>query len=359
MNPTLAASLVALAGVLIGFVGRDITMALILAKQKRFEALQDRSREAARTRLGHVRSYADPLYEAARSLCFRLNEIVELRNPGYLLASAPRTVFIDYKRLSTSYRLAALLGWVRAFRRERSYLDPEDCSDDQETQTAIRKVEAALADGQHVESRRLDELLRLWRVKPDGVPDERTSTRLSTRIEEQRHRAFGDKQSRNPEELNKEAQSQLVNACAELVRQELSVEVPQQLVSATAEEAILYLRIREAYVYRDWQAAIGDFMIIPVDHGPRRFDIRGFGSFEDAYLAAVSEAPAGPQRRWFDRLDALFHDLDMSHDGIFDARREQVKNLQAGLKELETVLREKMGELSSPRAIDAHSPPAI
>jgi hypothetical protein len=110
-----------------------------------------------------VRTYADPLYEAARSLSFRLDEIVQVRNPGYLLSSTPATAFIDYKRLSTSYRLAALLGWIRAFRRERSYLDAQGHAEGEETQVAISRIEAALADGQHVEDARLRDLLALRR----------------------------------------------------------------------------------------------------------------------------------------------------------------------------------------------------
>jgi hypothetical protein len=163
MNPQVVGALLSLAGVLVGLLVRDIVMARLLARQKREQEIQDRSQAAASARLNDVRTYADPLYEAARSLSFRLDEIVQVRNPGYLLSSTPATAFIDYKRLSTSYRLAALLGWIRAFRRERSYLDAQGHAEGEETQVAISRIEAALADGQHVEDARLRDLLALRR----------------------------------------------------------------------------------------------------------------------------------------------------------------------------------------------------
>ncbi|MGC1586005.1 MAG: hypothetical protein WA791_09905, partial [Rhodomicrobium sp.] len=99
--------------------------------------------------------------------------------------------------------------------------------------------------------------------------------------------------------------------------------------------------IKEAYIYRDWQAAIGDLMITGVTAGPRRFDVIGYGVFETRYLDSQSIEPGVGDRRWFDRLESLFHDLDMSKTGLFDARRQQVENPRQACSELEKQLTEK------------------
>lgn len=57
-----------------------------------------------------------------------------------------------------------MLGWIVAIRCERSYLDPQQAAASSEMQS-IAELEAALADGAHVELQRLDELLDLWRVR--------------------------------------------------------------------------------------------------------------------------------------------------------------------------------------------------
>lgn len=345
MNPQIVGALLSLGGVLVGLFVRDIVMARHLARQKREHERQDRAREAADARLSDVRKYADPLYEAARSLGFRLDEIIEARNPGYLLADAPPTTFITYTRLSTSYRLAALLGWIRAFRRERSYLDAAADPEEEQTQAAITKIEAALADGQHVENDRLDDLMALWKVDAGRLADP-LRIRLATDIEAERHRYFGDKTNWTADALDPRQRWALVNACADVLRNGLSAKIPELLVRTKSEEALLCLNIREAYIYRDWQAAVGDFMVVETAHGPRRFDVRGFGSFEDAYLSAqLGENQL--QKRWFDRIEALFYGLDMRTEGVFDARREQIRKLYRGLKELEEVLRAKVEQLGT------------
>lgn len=342
METPIVTALIAFGGVITGLFGRDIVMALYFARKKREETIAEQARQEARTRLDSVTSYSDPLYEAGRALWFRLDEIIESRNPGYLLAETPSTTFSDYKRLSTAYRLAALLGWIRAFRRDRSYLDPAARGEEAPIAAAILAVETALADGQSVEDQRLSALLKLWSVPADRVsPADRV--RLATAIEAARHRKMGDKKAWGG---GSAIDHELVKECAQLVQSATSADLPDATVRGRAEEAMFYLQIREAYIYRDWQAAIGDFMIVEAEKGPRRFDVRGYGSFEDLYLEAHSPGCVAARRRWFDRLDALFYDLDMSKTGVFDARREQIRRLAAGLKQLEAVLAAKRARLT-------------
>ena len=45
------------------------------------------------------------------------------------------------------------------------------------------------------------------------------------------------------------------------------IDVPEQLIDATAEQLLAVMGIKEAYIYRDWQSAIGDMMISQVPQG--------------------------------------------------------------------------------------------
>ena len=66
--------------------------------------------------------YAQPLAADAVNLLWRLDEILFKGRAQYLHEDAPPTAFNVYKRISTCYRVAAVLGWVRAIELEQSYL---------------------------------------------------------------------------------------------------------------------------------------------------------------------------------------------------------------------------------------------
>jgi hypothetical protein len=167
----ITSALIGFGGTVAALVVKDVAMAWIQVRRKRNEEIADREAEAADERLDTVRIYAHPLLEATRSLRIKLDETTDKGSRRYYLASTPATDFVQYKRISTLYRLAALLGWIRAFRRERSYLDPDNAGTDAPT-VAIKEIESALADGQDVERQRLRELFGLWRIPENPPPSE-------------------------------------------------------------------------------------------------------------------------------------------------------------------------------------------
>jgi hypothetical protein len=333
METQLVVALVGFVGVVIGLLGRDVFMALFLARQRRIEELQDRSEERVIVNRDLVRIYSDPLLEAVKSLRFRLDEIIEAGRAQYLLAAAARTTFNEYKRLSTIYRLAAILGWIRAFRRERSYLDPREAGRGQDEQP-ILGIERALADGQHVEQQRLDELLHTWRL-PNFSSDQAVRLRATIALDGLLQEFLKMKGTLSAVDLSKKDKIELAKRCAEMLTATLKVDVPEPLVVACADQVSALLNIREAYIYRDWQTALGDLMIVSVEGAPRRFDVIGYGEFETRYLNAHSLEDETSERRWFDRLETLFHDLDISKEGLFDARRAQIRNLREACLALE------------------------
>lgn len=322
LSPPVVASLLTLAGVIVGLVARDIVMAIYLARKKRADELADRKEEAGKVHQDLVRLYSDPLKDAVTSLKYRLQEIVEKKQGRYLLADAPNIPFLEYKRISTVYRIAAVLGWIRAIRRERSYLDPQQASASVEMQ-AIGEFEAALADGTHVELQRMDELSALWRI---NSIDPQLKNHVASLIDGERAAHLATKGALTPRDLSDADQLDLAERCAEILRRQAGVEIPSDLVAATAKQTAITFGIKEAYIYRDWQAAIGDLMLQDDKNGARHFSVLGFGTFEDIILKGRKNKQSSAAR-WFDRLERLIHDLDMTQEGMFDARRDQLRKL--------------------------------
>jgi hypothetical protein len=347
LSPEIITSLIALAGVLVGLVARDVVMATYLARKKRADDLADQEVANIRAHSDLVRIYSDPLLEAVKSLKFRLYEIIELKQGFYLHLDTSRIPFLRYKRISTLYRIASLLGWIRAIRRERSYLDPEQALASVEM-SSILALEAALADGAHVELQRFDELARLWCVSgvSDGVKSE-----IANLIDNARAKYLSSKNVLSAYMLSDDDRSELAEICADIVCQRGSVQISTEIVSKTARQASIVFGIKEAYIYRYWQAAIGD-MVIEADKsgGARHFTVIGFGAFEDMFLEAEQEGRRPSYARWFDRLEALVRDLDMTHESVFDARREQLRKIYKSCEELEGALAKRsVGRSSPPR----------
>lgn len=320
--PNVAAALINFVGVLLALGVRE-GIALIVRRRQRARDLvieQDSRRETARR-------YADPLRQAAESLASRLDEVIA--RARYFAADAPSTQFFQYKRVSTIYRVAVLLGWIRAFRREQSYLDPQMT----QTPDAIRAIESALADGQIVERQRLGALVALWACPQDSSTPEFEA--LAAAVDEVRHRCLDGATVSSASELNDDDQHNLVSRCAQLVRDRMNVEIPKITVAETINTAVDVLATTEAYIYRDWQAAVGDLMIREVSNAARRFDVLGYGEFEELYQDVGNRHA----QLWIGRLKSLFLSIDFTAADVFDARQEQLRNLQRECETLSEHLR--------------------
>jgi hypothetical protein len=307
MDEKLLNAVIGLAGIVVGLFVRDVVMALILARKKRVQEIDDRREARARSNREVVRQYADPLLQAVRHLRTRLDEIIAGGQANYLLANSPKNVFVEYKRISTFYRFAALLGWIRAFRRERSYLDPEQTED--KTDKFIDTIASALADGQHVEGLRVDELATLWRIPTDNLSKQAIRSAVGSQVDGIIQTYVDDRSTLSATDLQLTKKQELVQKCADAMRVGCKVDIPNALVDATVVQASTILGIRESYIYRDWQSAIGDMMIVEISGGVRRFEVLGFAAFEDKYYQSRSATSEQYERRWFDRIEILFHDL--------------------------------------------------
>jgi hypothetical protein len=81
-------------------------------------------------------------------LFWRLREAFGARGGGfYLKGQVHLTRYEHYKALSTLYRMASLLGWIRALRRELLFLPRTDPEGAEKLEAALRRFTSALAEG--------------------------------------------------------------------------------------------------------------------------------------------------------------------------------------------------------------------
>jgi hypothetical protein len=340
MDATTKTALIGLGGVVLGLVVRDVVVQLYVFRKKRKDDIENLYHNELIKNRDVARLYADPLLQSCKGLNFRFKEMLDQEGRAeFLLPQTPQSTFVVYKRISTLYRLAALLGWIKAYRTERSYLDPADAVGPSELETAVGALEAALADGPHVETQRLKELLRLW-VPSHPAIDNKLERDLAVAVDNLLRSTLTREEKTSALELSEEAKQKLCVEAARIISKRLKVDVPQGQLTAELDRAVVFFGIKEAWVYRDWQQAIGDLVLTSVSGSSRRFDVMGYLQFESMFLSADEAHEA--QRRWIQRLDALFVGLEPHKKDVVDARRDQLRRVHEESKNLQRVLEQKV-----------------
>ena len=310
-------ALIAAAGALLGVILKDLIFKLWEERRSQKIAL-----EAVFTR------YAHPLATAATNLMWRLNEAFNRSGRGRFLRlngiPIPRnrySTFGTYKKISTLYRLAVLLGWIRACRREFSYLRLANDAASRPISDAIAAIEIALADGPQVEIERLQQLCELWRV-PRST-DQQIESALAVELESTIGDYLEASGAADLNELDGVARDQLCVRAAQAICEGLSVNcVSPPVLTQTSAQAFEIIAVREAWLYRDWQSAIGDLMVREVANRERRFDVIGFSEFEAMCISGTEQ-----EKNWLSRLSAIFDEIDLSVQHRYDHRPKQLKAL--------------------------------
>ena len=281
-----------------------------------------RRREAERET---YRRYAEPLTEAASALFWRLREIFEVPGGGYYLErGGGETPFESYKATSTRFRIAALLGWIAALKRELLLSDATTDPSVEALRSVVAGVEASLADGGHVELDRADVVLEALGLTRAGDAEmARLGRQINSTLKRSLHwagaSAIGD--------LDPSAGAALVATVKELVRVSCHA---QSAVPASSDDALLAaLDVREAWIYRDWQEAIGEAMLEPAVGNARSFDVKGYRGF-----VRMTETPEPFDGPWFGRLNELTSDLDIAADIRLDARIRQLRGVLVAVARL-------------------------
>jgi hypothetical protein len=268
------------------------------------------------------RNYSDPLLSSAVSLFWRLREtLTDTGRGAYLKESGDDSHFDKYKFESTLFRLAVLIGWVRAYRREMTFFSLSVGEEIAPLNTALLSLEGALADGAHVETQRVRSASNLWNIP---LPkEEKELSRIAVKVE-QIIKSVGPTSGAGQDlliNLDEESQTELCQSIANYLCDQAAIDhLSPEIVSETRARAVRSLSIREAWLYRDFQSGIGDTMTREISGAARRFDVIGFKEFEALLYSDEDET-----KRWIARLVRVFDRLDISGADRFDARVQMLE----------------------------------
>jgi hypothetical protein len=288
----------------------------------------ERSREKSDNLAAIYARYGEPLLSASSKFMWRLGEIFKhpvmagfLKADIYAPAAHKYGVFANYKKISTLYRLAELLAWVRACRIEFSSLRVADAEKAQPVEGAFHHLECALADGPQVQLERLKGLSQLWNIH---LPENsELLTTIGIDMEARFDRFLVSSGADDLERLTTEEQFTLLKSISDAITTPLAIKpIDAKQLSDRPHIALKILDIREAWIYRDWQTAIGDLLLRRVDRPDRTYDVIGFSEFE-----AMCTSGTDDQKKWIARLAAVFDDVDIATRDPYDHRPDQLRKL--------------------------------
>ncbi len=286
------------------------------------------------------RKYANPLILSSISWLYRIREI--FYRGHFLLDTTPRNLFNQYKYISSLYRLCVLIGWIRASKIELSLVEVKSSKDYRLIDAAIFDFEESLANGEHIEQSVLEHLGRIWGLDVSKlVPIEKK--KLGVSIENFIDKHCFEQNVEVPTLLTDEKKLELAYDVCDLIcgRANCS-KIARKVIGESLQTSIKEMSRVEGLLYRDWQSAIGDLMIKPAISGSdRKFEVVGFKEFEQMFHSEELET-----KKWFDRINRLFRNLDVEVEERFDARTLQLKNVyKATYKLLEAYSKVQMGNI--------------
>lgn len=266
-----------------------------------------------------LRLYVAPLVASSEKLVWRFSEIFLQKRHQFLKSATLPLVYNEYKRQSTLYRVGTLLGWMRAIQLELSALPKGGLGLSDNVGVALEGVRKALADGPEVEVLRLQKLLETWKL--GQVPPEREAA-LAAELERRLYAVAGDSLKHDSSYLHQLEDSGKILVCRELAdflssslgRAKLS----RAFLHERMESAILEMGYREALIYRDWQDAIGDSMLIDDDESDRRFKNIGYEKFCELLSS---------NKVWIEVFRDSIIDIDFESIETTDYRTTQLSNL--------------------------------
>ncbi|HEY1750980.1 MAG TPA: hypothetical protein VGG29_06935 [Caulobacteraceae bacterium] len=310
LSPTAFGALIGLVGVAAGILVRDVAAP--------FLAWLNRSSTA---RKEAVERYAQPFATSVETMFWRLDEMLVKRRFSYLIRENRIRAFQVYKFESSIYRIAALLGWIWALNEEHSLLLEKNSRKTDSFVSLAELIAAALADGMHVEEWKVQQLCELWRI---DLPAEQALGAAGSDVEDILDAATFQAGSRKAlTELDHQARFDLlakVRARIERASPRASLNRADLLTSSAS--ALEILGARQAWVFRDWQRAIGEVMTRrTTGNSARLFDVIGFAEF-----SSLREA----KNPWLLHLEEVIGDVDFDSSAP-DFRRSQLEKLHGAV----------------------------
>ncbi len=261
--------------------------------------------------------YAYPLSVTSINLFYRLKEMILEGRFAYLKETNRSNDFSEYKYVSSLYRMASLLGWVRALKLEQASLLFDGSCQRVPIVELVSGVEKSLADGSHAEADIVKSLAKLWAV---SLPENKTEIeRIAARTDHIIGCVFGVmKQDNNTDADKFLALRGLADNFSQVVG---CINISNETLRDTFNKAIRVVSPRQAWIYRDWQAAIGDMVLKPNPDSFRRYRVISYAEFETLYK---------DDSLWIKRLSGIFDGVDFGED-LNDYRVPQLKDVLKSL----------------------------
>ena len=270
-----------------------------------------------------LRLYVAPLAGISAKLIWRFSEIFLFNRPQFLKNTTLPLVYNEYKRQSTLYRIATLLGWMRAIRLELDALPKGGMAFSNTIEKSLEGVRGALADGPKVEILRLNKLLDVWDL---GAANPGREGNLAADLERRLYSKAGDKLKHDASwlcELGREEKVEICRELADFLCNSLGKKkISQPVLEEKIESAIAGMSFREALIYRDWQDAIGDSMLLRDKDSDRRFTVIGFAKF----CELLEE-----ETLWMDVFRNSIIDIDFENVDSTDYRATQIHELSVAV----------------------------
>ncbi|WP_125184497.1 hypothetical protein [Hyphobacterium indicum] len=277
------------------------------------------------------RIYASPIAVASVSLFWRLNEIFDQSSRSHYLTEELRVSDFDrYKYLSTIYRFGRLLGWLNAYERELFSRSVSSSRQAKIVDIAISRFRENIADGAHVEALRFKSVISC--LNESELAADLDEAQLTIQIDRILQTFLAGPQATLAIDLSEKLKSKLANEVVQTINNTSGVKFSNE--SLPVDAIIDALSIREAWLYRDYQDALGDVFLKKADRERRDFEAISYREFEEIF----NDQNSGSQI-WLSRFCRLFDDLEVSAANRFDARLMALENAFYYIAELILALR--------------------
>lgn len=206
---------------------------------------------------------------------------------------------------------------MAALKRELLLSDASTDPSVRALRAAVVGVEASLADGDHIERDRADvvcEVLGVTGVAPAEMA--RLGRQINSAVKRALHRAG----SSSIAGLDRSTAESLVSNVTGVAT--IRADPGSAVIRPAHVDVLAALDVREAWIYRDWQDAIGEAMLDSAAGAARRFDVKGYRGF-----VRMTQSPEPFDEPWFGRLQDLTSDLDVTADARLDARIAQLRGV--------------------------------
>ncbi len=181
-----------------------------------------------------------------------------------------------------------------------------------------------MADGSHVEVSVFEELCKLFEIPQKEITDQ-TRQQIGVEIEKIVFSFIPDQIKKNASTIKEKEQLKMVEAIMNFISDKTeSPLIEKKIIKENLKIAIDEIAREFCWIYRDWQSAIGDEMIIALSDSYRSFDVIGFSEFMNKH----------EENKWLKKVDNLFSNLDVSIDNRFDTRVSQIKLVYISIIEL-------------------------